>query len=222
MRINILLIALSLILCSMHPVAPATNSKPGAYGPTDYATASLKYSGAVVGYAKFNVAINIEIDTSIGIRYEVAFSGDLTSHMAIFYKFNKPYQTIHYNFLTHKSSVLTGGGGSKDPDVAVMGTENINNYSCTHLQRAGDHETQDYWMSKSVPGFAQVVKALKKIDPNLEMMAIDQSIFHWGGIVRLKMKSVTSKGETTTFNLDLNSAQAGIPINLADFEVPTK
>jgi hypothetical protein len=75
-------------------------------------------------------------------------------------------------------------------------------------------------MSTSVPGFAQVAGALKSIDPNLQMMVIVQSIFKWGGLVRLKWVGATTQGETTTFTLNLIQAQSGIPFRLGEFDVP--
>jgi len=76
-------------------------------------------------------------------------------------------------------------------------------------------------MSTSVPGFKQVSNVLNRIDASLKIMVINQSIFNWGGLVKLKMKAVEKGGQSTTFTLNLVSAQAGIPVNLAEFEVPT-
>jgi len=191
--------------------------------PTDYATASLKYSGTIAGYMNINVGILVELDTSIGIRYEVTFTGCVKSHTAFFYKFSKPYQTIYYNFMNHKATVIKSSASGNEPDVSVTGKETINNYPCTHLQHLSANESQDYWMSKAVPGFAQVARVLSNIDPSLKVIAINQSIFNWGGLVKLKMKSVgPNTGDNTTFTLNLFSAQAGIPIALSDFDIPSK
>jgi hypothetical protein len=181
----------------------------------------LKYAGAITGYMNIGVTARIEVDSSTGIRYEVWFqSPKISSHIGIFYKFSNPYQTIIYNFATHQSEVSKGGGAIEDHGVSVMGIDSVNNYLCTHLQQAKNHETQDFWMSTSVPGFAQVAGALKSIDPNLQMMVIVQSIFKWGGLVRLKWVGATTQGETTTFTLNLIQAQSGIPFRLGEFDVP--
>ncbi len=220
---NTILIILSLTLCSMSATLRNGISEKMGSHRSDAATVILKYGGTVVGQTSFDVAIRVVLDTSIGFRYEVTFSGALTSHVALFYKFSKPYQTTFYNFLTHKSEVIKGGNAGKETDVSVIGKENINGYGCTHLQQVKSHETQDYWMSTSVAGFAQLSRVLNNIDPNLKLMVIDQSIFNYGGLVKMKLKDVEPKtGESTTFTLSLTNAQTGIPINLAEFEVPSK
>jgi hypothetical protein len=203
---------------------PASQREKIADNSPGYATVSLKYTGIMSGYTNVNVGIAVEMDTSIGIRYEITYTLGVKSHTAFFYKFSNPNQIIYYNFLTHKSEVIKNSGSAKEPEVSVVGTAVIKNYSCTHLHHENDkgNATEDYWMSTAVPGFAQVSSVLNKIDPSLKQMIINQSIFNWGGLVELKMKDVSNDGQTTTFNLYLTTAQAGIPINLADFEVPSK
>lgn len=190
----------------------------------DAATVKLIYGGIMNGYTTVNVGITVEMDTSIGIRYEVTYALGVKSHTAFFYKFSNPHQVIEYNFLTHKSYVIKGGGSSKDPEVTVLGKTTVDNYPCTHLyhENKKGNASEDYWMSQSVPGFAQVARVLNKIDPSLKQMAINESIFNWGGLVQLQMRDVSNDGQATTFNLYLTSAKSGIPINLADFEPPTK
>jgi len=201
---------------------PTEHIKRGADHVSDAATVSLKYGGIMHSPdADVNVGIAVEIDTSIGIRYEVKYTLGLTSHIALFYKFSNPHQIIHYNYLTHKTRVIKTGTSAKEEDLSVVGTEMIKNYSCTHLHHENENETQDYWMSTSVPGFKQVSNVLNRIDASLKIMVINQSIFNWGGLVKLKMKAVEKGGQSTTFTLNLVSAQAGIPVNLAEFEVPT-
>jgi len=221
MRKNFFLLIVPLTLCSMHPINSNTHRKHAPDGTKDYPTAVLKYSGTIEGYANVNVGIRVVLDTSIGLRYEVTYSGPVTSHVAIFYKFDKPYQTIFYNYLKHTSKVIKKEGSANEPDVSIIGKETISNYACTHLQHSNENETQDYWMSTSVPGFKQVSNVLNRIDASLKIMVINQSIFNWGGLVKLKMKAVEKGGQSTTFTLNLVSAQAGIPVNLAEFEVPT-
>ena len=57
-------------------------------------------------------AITPEIDSLVGVKYEVYFEkgSSVSSHMAIFYKFSKPNHSVYYNYLTHKSKVLTTVG----------------------------------------------------------------------------------------------------------------
>jgi len=202
---------------------PTEHIKRGADHVSDAATVSLKYGGIMHSPdADVNVGIAVEIDTSIGIRYEVKYTLGLTSHIALFYKFSNPHQIIHYNYLTHKTRVIKTGTSAKEEDLSVVGTDMIKNYSCTHLHHENENETQDYWMSHSVPGIAQIARVLHNIDPSLKMMAIDETLFKWGGLVQLEMKSVMNKGQVATFNLYLSTAQVGIPINLADFDPPSK
>ena len=217
-----MLIIPSLLLLSMGTPKPTVSIKRAADHISDAATVSLKYGGLMHSpEADVNVGIAVEVDTSIGIRYEVTFDLGMSSHIALFYKFSNPHQLIHYNYLTHKTSVIKTGGSSKKEDLLEVGTDVIKNYSCTHLHHENENETQDYWMSHSVPGIAQIARGLNNIDPSFKIMAIDETLFKYGGLVQLKMKSVMNKGQVATFNLYLNSAQAGIPINLADFDPPS-
>jgi len=218
-----MLIIPALTLLSMGATKSNNNRENVANHISDAATVSLKYGGIMHSpTTDVNVGVAVELDTSIGIRYEVKFDLGMSSHIALFYKFSNPHQIIHYNYLTHTTRVIKTGKSAKEEDLSVVGTEMIKNYSCTHLHHENENETQDYWMSHSVPGIAQIARALYNIDPSLKVMAIDESLFKWGGLVQLKMKSVMNKGEVATFNLYLSSAQTGIPINLADFDPPSK
>ena len=192
---------------------------------SDAATVKLVYGGIMHGAGiDVNVGINVEMDTSIGIRYEVKYDLGVKSHTAFYYKFSNPHQVIRYDFNKHNAEVIKEGGSAKEPVVSVVGKDVIKNYSCTHLNHQNDdgNATQDYWMSPAVPGFAQVAHVLNGIDPSLKQMIINQTIFNWGGLVELHMKAVEKGGQTVTFNLYLSSAQSGIPINLADFDPPSK
>jgi len=226
MRIHLLLIILTLTLSSMGPTTLTAKNKRVVENRTDNSRALLKYSGKLTGSVNnvsmsINVSARLEVDSSTGVRYEVSMQGPkISSHIGIFYKFSNPYQTIIYNFVTHKSEVNKGGGAIEDHGVAVIGKDSVNNYLCTHLQQAKNSETQDFWMSTSVPGFAQVAGALKSIDPNLNMMVIIQSVFKWGGLVRLKWVAVTSQGEATTLTLNLIESQSGVRFPVGEFDVP--
>ena len=222
MRSYIPLIVLPLTLCSIGPTTPIAKNKRVVEHSSNNTNTVLKYAGAITGYMNIGVTARIEVDSSTGIRYEVWFQGaKIASHIGIFYKFSNPYQTTIYNFATHQSEVSKGGGAVEDHGVSVIGQDSVNNYLCTHLQQAKNSETQDFWMSTTVPGFAQVAGALGSIDPNLKMMVIIQSIFKWGGLVRLKWVAVVPKsGETTTCTLNLIQAQTGIPFRVGEFDVP--
>ena len=221
---NILLILPALTFLISGTTNSINNDKKVADHITDAATVKLVYTGIMNGYATVNVGITVEIDTSIGIRYEVNYTLGIKSHVAFFYKFSNPHQVIEYNFLTHKSYEIKGGKSSKDPEVTDLGKTTNGNYQCTHLYHENNNgkSSEDYWMSQSVPGFAQVARVLNNIDPTLKQMFINHNIFKWGGLVELQMRDETNDGQKTTFKLYLTSAQSGIPLNLDDFEVPSK
>jgi hypothetical protein len=189
----------------------------------DQKTFLLKYTGSLDGYRNMGVGVQIAVDTSIGFRYEVTFlnGSAVLSRVAFFYKFSNPYQLIEYNYLTHKQQVNKSKGSNKGEDLSVVGQEKINTYACTHLQKKDKHEQEDYWMSKTVPGFKQLSQKLKNIDPNLAMMAINETIFNWGGLVRAKKLAVEDDGKTVSFNLTLVEAQTGLAFTEKDFEVPS-
>ena len=220
---NTIMIVSSLTLLSMGTTNSKNNRENVVTHLSEAATVSLKYAGIMSSpAADVNVGVAVEVDTSIGIRYEVKMDLGMSSHIALFYKFSNPHQIIHYNYITHTTKVIKTGKSAKEEDLSVVGKEMIKNYSCTHLHHENENETQDYWMSPSVPGIAQIAGALNHVDPSLKVMAIDETLFKYGGLVQLKMKSVMNKRQVATFNLYLSSAQAGMPINLADFNPPSK
>ncbi|PWU04475.1 MAG: hypothetical protein C5B52_01470 [Bacteroidetes bacterium] len=183
----------------------------------------LEYTGTLAGYMNLSVGAQVAMDTTIGFRYDITFQNgtSVISHDAFFYKFSNPNQLTKYNYLTHQSSLINPGKTPKSEDLNVVGKENIDTFVCMHLRKTNDREQQDYWMSKSVPGFSQLTKILKGIDPNLAMMAIDQTLFKWGGLVRARVINVANAGSTTTFNLNLIEEQTGLVFTDKDFEVPS-
>jgi len=172
------------------------------------------------------VSIQVYIDTTIGVRYEVKIGIRIDpkqSHIAVFYKFSKPYQTIFYNFNTHKSFVSKDNGSSDSgPNMDVIGKETVNGYLCTHLQhRGGTNEVHDYWMSTKLPGFSKLVNALKNINPDLPGMAFNGTIFNWGGLVKWTANSVEEKG-TVRLELNLREANSNVTLPAKTFDVPSK
>src|SRR5436309_7426261 len=145
----------------MHLAKNQTESKP----VDDQKTFLLEYTGSLDASSNMGVGVQIEMDTSIGFRYDVTFLNGKTvlSHVAFFYKFSNPYQLIEYNYLTHKQQVTKSHGSNKGEDLSVVGQEKVSTYSCTHLQKKDQHEQQDYWMSTAVPGFKQLAQKLMNI-----------------------------------------------------------
>jgi hypothetical protein len=182
----------------------------------------LDYNGSVTGAKSMGIAIEVTIDTLVGVRYEVKLSGAISSHIALFYKFSNPQQTIFYNFKTHKSTVSKGDGSpDSDPNVDVIGNEAVGAYACTHLQHgAGTSEITDYWMSSQIPGFLELINSLKTISAGLPAMAFNGTIFHWGGLVKMKIVSTDPAG-TLNMDLHLQNAKINIPLPLNTFEVPS-
>jgi hypothetical protein len=224
MRNNCFLFIPFIFLFSMTPGKQISKAELFAKHSLNSKTVLLEYLGSLTGPgANFKIGAQIQMDSSIGFRYDVTFQTGtkVLSHIAIFYKFSSPYQTIYYNYLNHKSQVIKGGGSAKDPDMAVVGIEKIDSFTCTHLYKGNDNEKQHYWMSTAVPGFFQLVNKMYSIDPGLELMAINQTIFNWGGLVRLNTTSNTN-GKITSFTLNLVEAQTGLIFPPSDFNVPTK
>ena len=221
MRVTILPVILCVSLTSMNPRTPA--SERLAERSSDFATFSLKYSGTVIGITGVSMEVKVDVDTSIGFRYEISYQGRITRHAAIFYKFSAPDQVIKYDFATHKSKVIQSSGQSKDPVMLVTNKmEVVNGYSCTHLYYENELQRQDYYMSKSVPGFSQAVRVLQEIDPSIKSMAINHTIFNYGGLVKLDMTATNPKtGQTYKGTVNLVSAQSGIPLPQDDFDVPS-
>ena len=177
--------------------------------------ALLEYIGTVSNGV--SLGVQVSIDTSIGVRYEVTWQNGaaVISHVAIFYKFSNPYQSVLYNFVTHKSHVIQYGGSSdSNPDVDVVGKETIDSFPCTHLQHGGGtDEVSNYWMSPTVPGFSKLVNALKAIN---SAFSFSGTIFNWGGLVRWTIISNTGNME-----LHLIEANTDVTLQPKTFEVPT-
>ena len=219
---NIMLIMSSVTLLSMGTIKPSEKNRRVGNKTSNYATARLQYWGVIKGYAGINVGIFVEMDTSIGLRYEVTCSGAIVSHIGFYYKFSNPHKVIMYDFIKHRSEEVGDGSKPQDPEVTAMGNVTVNGYNCTHLHGQNDKgtATQDYYMCDTVPGFKPFTQAFKNINANVEFMVIDQSIFHYGGLVKLIMIENDKEG-TTRLDLNLASAQAGIPIRLGSFDPPS-
>lgn len=190
---------------------------------TDSRTALLEYTGSLTNpFSNITIGAQISMDTSIGFRYDVTFQkGSIVlSHVAFFYKFSSPHQTVYYNYLSHKSEVINESPSEPNNNTNVIGTEKIDRFACTHLQHIAEHGSEDYWMSKAVPGFSQLSQILKNLDPGL-MSSITETIFNWGGLVRLRMVSASSQGKTIMV-LNLIEAQTGLDFPSSVFEVPSK
>lgn len=171
------------------------------------------------------VDLQIEMVTTIGIQYVVSVGANgKNTHpqMAIFYKFSKPNQAVYYNYLTHQSKTLTAAESSTDnggPDVTVVGTGNMNTFPCTHLVSKSEKSTEEYWMSQKVPGFVTFVKKLNQINPNLVLMDINETVFNWGGLVKIKWADKTGK---ITGNFDIKNVTPNAQIDASDFDPPSK
>ena len=182
----------------------------------------LDYNGSVTGVKSMSIGIEVTIDTLVGVRYEVKLSGAISSHTALFYKFSNPHQTIFYNFMTHKSFVNKDNGSpDSDANVDVIGKETVGGYACTHLQHgAGTNEITDYWMSSRIPGFLELINSLKTISAGLPAMAFNGTIFHWGGLVKMKIIDSDPKMGQMTMDLHLANARINTPLPLNTFDVP--
>lgn len=201
---------------------PKLSETPGA-GAISGRQITLSYQGSLTtSEGNGLIGIVVYIDTTIGVRYEMTNG---ISHIAIFYKFSIPYQTVFYNFNTHKSEVIKANGPTdSDPNVDVIGAENVSTYSCTHLQHGGGtNEVSDYWMSPDIPGFSKLVNALKRINPGLPALAFSGTIFNWGGLVKWTVYDV-DKQSGQTINLELHLSNANTKVNLPakTWDVPTK
>jgi hypothetical protein len=202
-----------------NPIIPPKNTNQVASPSWAGSQAMLEYIGTVNN--GFSLGIQVAIDTAIGVRYEFTMENGaaVLDHVAIFYKFSDPYQSILYNFVTHKSHVIKYGGVSdSNPNVEVVGTENVDSFRCTHLQHGGgSDEISDYWMSPALPGFSKLVNALKTINANLSTLAFSGTIFNWGGLVKW---TITSK--TVNMELHLIEANTDVELSASTFNVPSK
>jgi len=185
---------------------------------------ALSYSGSVTSSGmKELIGIVVDIDTTIGVRYEVVMGSN--SHVAIFYKFSVPYQTVLYNFNTHKATVIkSSASADADANVDVIGAETIDSFSCTHLQHgAGTDEVSDYWMTPQLPGFSKLVNTLRTINTNLPAQAFNGTIFNWGGLVKWTVHFVDKQnGQTVDLELHLRDANTHVRFVSKWFDVPSK
>ena len=222
MRFNYFLLISMLALCSAGSKMHSTKNFLAKH-KTNAKTVLLEYTGSLTGsLANFAIGAQISMDTTIGLRYDVTFQNgnSVLSHVAFFYKFSSPYQLIYYNYLNHKTEVIKQTANDPGNDIDVVGTDQIDSFSCTHLNHTQDHGSEDYWMSTSVPGFSQLCQILKYLDPSL-MSSITETIFNWGGLVRLRMVSTDPKAQTTMV-LNLIEAQTGVRFSTKEFNVPSK
>lgn len=190
----------------------------------------LVYSGSFNSpQFTYDIGIHFEMDTSIGASYQVTFikGQNVLSHLAIFYKFSNPDQSTIYNYLTHQSYVSYNTRGTGNPRVDVVGSGNIDQYSCTHLQHLNTNENytsrDDYWMCKDLPGFQAIVKALNQLYTSAGSLMIDGTIFKWGGLVKLTHYYEDKKtGLKQSAVINLVEANAAMNFPAQDFEVPSK
>ena len=196
----------------------------------------LAYTGSMqTAILNANINILFKMDPSIGLRYEVSVrrKDDVVSHIGIFYKFSNPGQSTVYDFLEHKSYANTGGGNDgrgdpdvgDDPDVKVVGTETIDNYSCTHFQSLDEDKNYtskyDFWMCKNLPGFQEIIKVQNQLNLVAAPFMINGAIFKWGGLVKYKGYE-EDKGVKKAFELHLIEAKTDANFPATDFEVPKK
>ena len=179
----------------------------------------LVYAGNI---SSMQVGIHVEIDSSIGVRYDVAFESgsNVMSHTALFYKFSDPKESVIYNYLTHKSTVIPCcGSAGAGPSVKAVGTVVIDSFPCTRLQSVnyGERGGEDYWVSTQVPGYSTLLNVLNGISPGVEQMFIEGNIFQWGGLVRM-----TGKGSSgMVANIKIVEANATMSFPATDFDVPS-
>ena len=176
----------------------------------------------------YDIDIHFEMDTSIGMSYQVTYErGDnVLSHVAIFYKFSKPNQSIIYNYLTHHSSVSYNNGGEGDPHVDLVGLETIDKYPCTHLQNLvsnSEHISKDdFWMSKNLQGFQAIIKVLNQLNSNAGSLVISGTIFKWGGLVKMTHYYEDKKtGTKQNAIINLVEANPAMDFPASDFDVPS-
>jgi hypothetical protein len=177
----------------------------------------------------YDISIHIEMDPSIGFRYEVLYvkGESLLSDIIIFYKFSQPNQSVVYNRLNHQSHVSNSGNrGVNTPEMEVIGSETIDQYSCTHLQNNstnnGHTSRDDFWMSKDLQGFQVLTKILNEVSPAAGSFAYNGIIFKWGGLVRMTHYFEDKKTRVSQ-SAEINLTEA-TPLNFPtkDFDVPSK
>ena len=216
--IKIFLLLLPVVLCSANVTSPDHAKKSN----TDGNGVLLVYTGSINGTMGLDIGIHLEIDSAVGVRYDVVFEkgNNVMSHMALFYKFSDPLKTVIYNFVSHKSIVNSccgsSGGGS---NLKVVGTDLIDSFPCTHLQGINNSEegAEDYWVSTKVPGYLKLLQILNNISPGLRQMFVDGNIFQWGGLVKMTQ---TTHGQQDA-NVKLVEANSTMTFPANDFDVPS-
>jgi len=227
-HLKFFLLALAIVVTSLSP-RPSEISKRSIVNGNKPSggQALLKYTGTTSGFLNLSIGIQVAIDTNIGFRYEIAFKNGTheLSHIAIFFKFSHPDQSIVYDFLTHKSTVNKDAWSpDSDANVDVIGTETVGKYSCTHLQHGGGtEEINDFWMCASVPGFPALVLKLLAINELLPALAFSGTIFRWGGLVKMSHNFVDPKtGAAQKAEIHLVEANADVKLSSNTFDVPSK
>ena len=217
-RIKILLLLVPVALCSAGLISPhyARNSN------TDGNGVLLVYTGKISGTMSLDIGIHVEIDSSVGVRYEVVFEkgSNVMSHMALFYKFSDPLKTVIYNFVSHKSIVNSCCDSSSGAsNLKVVGTDLIDSFPCTHLQGINNSEegAEDYWVSASVPGYSKLLNILSNLGPGYKQMFVSGNIFQWGGLVKMTQ---TFHGQGTA-TVKLVEADSTMSFPETDFDVPS-
>lgn len=229
------LLALTLFI---YPAHPGMTFYKMAYSAT---SAKAKGKGILLVYTgnlsenimNMIISIRFELDASVGVRYEVFFKREkvVLSHIAYFYKFSKPYQSVYYNFLTHKSIVnadnAPDNGSIAKSIMETVGKEVVNNYLCTHLRlqikNKDKTESEEYWMSPEVPGYLKLINILKSINASLPGMEIDGTIFTWGGPVKIKWTFTDKKnGGDMKANLRLKQVDSTMVFPASEFDVPSQ
>lgn len=181
----------------------------------------------------YNIEIFFEMDPSIGAKYQVVVEqgdpGTVLSHIAIFYKFSKPNQFTIYNYLTQHSDITHDDSGprSADPRVNVVGSETIDQYSCTHLLYVtGDDKNDvddDYWMCKNLPGFQRAIQVFNQLYSGGGSVLINGTIFNWGGLVRMIQTSTNNEtGAKQHVEINLHEFNPAMDFPSSDFDVPSK
>jgi len=216
-RTGNLLLLLLITLCFLN--AGTANKISHKLDPN---TVLLVYTGSMTGPANLSFGIHIEIDSSIGYRYEVVAERGtaVLSHTVLLYKFAQPGQSIVYNYLTKKMFVESRKSASKDAQVTVIGKETIDSFTCTHLQYSNPSakNQMDYWMSKKLPGFSMMINIIQNMGADIFGQALNGSIFQWGGLVKLTAVRTASPGGTAT--IKLQEAEEGIDFPASDFDPP--
>lgn len=179
------------------------------------------------GVVNISIGVHIEIDSSVGVRYEVVYErgNNVMTHTALFYKFSSPTQSVFYDYRTHESTISNCCGSSGDPKISVIGTEVVDTFPCTHLQHASNGGAENYWVSKKIPGYQKLTNVLNNISatPGLQGLALNGTIFRWGGLVRMNGSHTDPKKlGSVSVNLNLIEVNPAMSFPESDFDVPTQ